>query len=82
MSSCGTITITNGVTRVTATKGSGALYSIGASDTGSCGTIIIGCTLDNNGNPEGGTKYWEDNAPVGDGATYLAQDEIVYPPSH
>ncbi len=80
-SSCGNITITDGVTSVTATAGAYATYSIGKGDGGkaSCGTIIIGCTLDSNGNPVGGTKYWENNAAVGDGATYLAQATIEYP---
>ena len=42
-SSCGTIIITNGVTKVTATKGSGASYSIGAGNNkSSCGTVTIG----------------------------------------
>ena len=41
-SSCGTIIITNGVTKVTATKGSGAPYSIGAGNGSSCGTVTIG----------------------------------------
>ena len=70
MSSCGTITITNGVTRVTATKGGeNAPYSIGAGKDGTCGTVTIG-----------GTKYWEDNAAVdNDAATYLAQATIEYP---
>ena len=79
---CGNITITNGVTRVTAKKGGEeAPYSIGASDTGSCGTIIIGCTLDSDGNPEGGTKYWENNAAVDiDADNYLRQATIIYEP--
>ena len=38
---CGDITITSGVTSVTATKGSEAPYSIGASSSGSCGTVTI-----------------------------------------
>ncbi|MBO6057989.1 MAG: hypothetical protein J6P64_07260 [Bacteroidales bacterium] len=41
-SSCGTITITTGVTIVTATKGSGATNSIGAGNVGTCGTVTIG----------------------------------------
>ena len=58
----GNITITEGVTLVTATKGEGAPYSIGKgttnqNGTSSCGTITIGCTLDTNGNPVGGTVY-------------------------
>ena len=55
MGSCGTVTITNGVTSVTATKGNNANYSIGAGNGGSCGTVTIGCTLDGDGNPVGGT---------------------------
>ncbi len=39
-SSCGTITITTGVTSVTATKGSGA-NSIGAGKYGTCGSVTI-----------------------------------------
>lgn len=41
-SSCGTITITSGVTKVTATKGDGAPNSIGAGKYGTCGTVTIG----------------------------------------
>jgi hypothetical protein len=51
---CRKITITSDVTRVTATKGSSANYSIGAGKNGTCGTVTIGCTLDGNGNPVGG----------------------------
>lgn len=40
--SCGDITITKAVASVTATKGSGAPYSIGASSGGSCGTVTVG----------------------------------------
>ena len=40
-SSCGTITITSGVTSVTATKGSSAEISIGAGSFGTCGTVTI-----------------------------------------
>ena len=41
--SCGKITITDGVTSVTATKGSYSPNSIGAGDYGStCGTVTIG----------------------------------------
>ena len=42
MASCGTITITDGVTSVTATKGAYASYSIGPGTAGKCGTITIG----------------------------------------
>ena len=40
--SCGDITITSGVTSVTATKGAGAPNSIGAGNSGRCGTVTIG----------------------------------------
>ena len=43
-SSCGTITITTGVTKVTATKGSDDANSIGAGYFGTCGTVTIGGT--------------------------------------
>ena len=48
---CGDITIANTVTKVTATKGENASHSIGKGHGGNatCGTIIIGCTLDTNG---------------------------------
>ena len=56
--SCGNITITTGVTQVTATKGENAPDSIGKGNNGStCGTVTIGCTLDGDGNPVGGTVY-------------------------
>ena len=41
---CGDIEITNGVTQVTATMGTGATYSIGAGTNGTCGTVSIGGT--------------------------------------
>ena len=41
-SRCGTITITTGVTKVTAKKGSDATNSIGAGQLGTCGTVTIG----------------------------------------
>ena len=54
--SCLDITITSGVTKVTATKGNGAKYSIGkGEDSGSCGTVTIGCTLGTDGKPVAGT---------------------------
>lgn len=70
MNSCGDITIISGVTRVTATKGEYAPNSIGKGDGSSntCGTVTIG-----------GTVYWQNNAYVGDGETYLKQSQIVYP---
>ena len=65
---CSSIEITSGVTSVTATKGQYSSNSIGAGLNGSCGTVTIG-----------GTVYWQNNAYVGDGATYLMQGQIVYP---
>ena len=69
--SCGAVTIANTVTSVTATKGENATISIGASYNGSCGTVTIG-----------GTKYWENNAAVNGGNTYLAQNPLIYDPSN
>ena len=70
---CGDITIANTVTKVTATKGENAAHSIGKGygSKATCGTVTIG-----------GTKYWENNAAVGDGATYLATSPLVYQPSN
>ena len=77
-STCGAITITSGVTSVTATKGSGvgevpgAVNSIGLNNStynsGSCGTVTIG-----------GTVYWQNNAYVGTGSSYLPTSPLVYP---
>ena len=72
MGKCGNITITTGVTSVTATKGSDRANSIGAGYLGTCGTVTIGCTLDTDGNPVGGTTgqvsespyTYEPNAPA------------------
>ena len=72
--SCGSIKITTGVTKVTATKGSGAPNSIGPGQNGSCNSVTIG-----------GTQYWgnvypsmEDGYKNG-GDTYLTQSPLVYP---
>ena len=70
LSSCGDITIANTVTKVTATKGENAPNSIGAGYWGNCGTVTIG-----------GTKYWENNAAVNGGDTYLAQSPLIYDPA-
>ena len=67
---CGNITIANTVTKVTATAGPNAPYSIGKGSLGgSCGTVTIG-----------GTKYWENNAAVNGGDTYLATSPLIYQP--
>ena len=68
--SCGDITITSGVTSVTAKKGTSAPNSIGKGMSGSCGTVNIG-----------GTVYYQNNAYVGDGATYLTTSPLVYTPA-
>ena len=70
---CGDITIANTVTKVTATKGDYAPHSIGKGygDKASCGTVTIG-----------GTKYWENNAAVNGGDTYLATSPLIYAPSN
>ena len=74
-SNCGTITIGNGVTRVTATKGGGtrpASNSIGKTvgyhSRSTCGTVTIG-----------GTVYWNGSAYQNGGDTYLTQSSLVYP---
>ena len=75
--SCGYITITDGVTRVEATKGGdevwgGSPLSIGKgadSDSG-CGTVTIG-----------GTVYWNGYEYQNDGYAYLSQSPLVYPSS-
>ena len=64
---CGNITIASTVKKVTATKGEYAPHSIGKGDDGSCGTVTIG-----------GTVYWQDNAAVNGGDTYLGQATIIY----
>ena len=75
-SGCGKITITTGVDIVTATRSKLAVFSIGRSSAdnnrhNSCGSIYIGCTLDNNGNPLGGTMY-----------TGIGDSPFTYQPSH
>lgn len=68
---CGDITIANTVTKVTATKGGNAPHSIGKGyGDATCGTVTIG-----------GTKYWENNAAVNGGDTYLATSPLIYDPS-
>ena len=69
-SSCGTITITTGVTKVTATKGDGADNSIGAGKYCNCGTVTIG-----------GNVYYDGSDYQNDGATYLATSPLIYDPA-
>ena len=65
---CGAITITTGVTKVTATKGGGAPNNIGAGVRGSCGTVTIG-----------GKVYWNGESYQNGGDTYLTINPITYP---
>ena len=60
------------MTKVTATAGGNALHSIGKGygNGSSCGTVTIG-----------GTKYWENNAAVNGGDTYLAKSPLTVDPS-
>ena len=81
---CLDITITSGVTKVTATKGSiGAPCSIGKGDgsNASCGTVTIGCTIGTDGNPVAGTGtvYWDGSKFVNGGDAYLSQSPLTYP---
>ena len=79
---CGNITITSDVRQVTATKGTGATYSIGKGNGGSCGTITIGGTLNAEGNPQGGTVYYDDGSFQNDGETYLSESPFTYKPTN
>ena len=67
---CGDITIYNTVTKVQATKGFNCANSIGAGSGGTCGTVTIGCSLDGDGNPVGGTTGSVDQNQT-DGKTYI-----------
>ena len=61
---CGAINITTGVASVTATKGVDATHSIGKGGSNTtCGTVTIGCTLDGEGNPVGGTPGYIEDSP-------------------
>ena len=66
---CGNITITEGVTRLTATKSGSATHSIGTGTGGSCGTVAIG-----------GTVYWDGSSYQNGGDTYLTQSTLIYEP--
>lgn len=66
---CGNITITEGVTRLTATKSGSATHSIGTGTGGSCGTVTIG-----------GTVYWDGSSYQNGGDTYLTQSTLIYEP--
>ena len=66
---CGNITITEGVTRLTATKIGSATHSIGTGTGGTCGTVTIG-----------GTVYWDGSSYQNGGDTYLTQSTLIYEP--
>ncbi len=70
---CHSITITSGVTRVTAIKGDEAPYSIGPGEGSGMilGTITIGDTV-----------YYNGSSFQNGGETYLAQSPLVYEPQH
>ena len=73
-SRCNNITITNGVTRVTANKGNSAPYSIGKGATGeyhtsTCGTVTIG-----------GKVYYDGTNFLNGGDTDLATSPFTYQP--
>jgi hypothetical protein len=67
--SCSTITITDGVTSVTATKGNYALDCIGRGKNGTCGTVTIGGTVYSGGadanQPDGLTFVYPILVPTG-----------------
>ena len=68
-SKCGAITVSNTVTKFTATKGSGATDSVGhGQNGGACGAVTI-C----------GTVYWDGSAYQNEGATVLGQSPYTYP---
>ena len=66
-STCGAITITSGVTKVTATKGSDATNSIGSGKKSTCGSVTID-----------GIEYWDGSAYKNGGNTYLTTSPLVY----
>ena len=68
---CGNITITADVIKVTANKGSNSINSIGRGEGSGdriCGTITIG-----------GTVYWDGSNYLNGGDTYLCSN-IIYEP--
>jgi uncharacterized protein YjdB len=72
--SCTTITITTGVTKVTATKyNEFPPNSIGAGRSGDLGTSNCGMVT------IGGTVYWDGSAYQNDGENYLRKSPLVFP---
>lgn len=86
-STCGAISISTGVTSVIVNKGGGSANNIGkglseSEKLNSCGIVTIGCTgFDTDGNPIGGTVYWDGSAYQNQGDTYLKANQFVYPTS-
>ena len=66
---CGNITITEGVTRLTATKSGSATHSIGTGTGGTCGTVTID-----------GKVYWDGSSYQNGGATELTKSTYTYEP--
>ena len=73
--SCATITITDGVTQVTAAAGVGSwnttLHSIGAGNNGSCAGVTLG-----------GTVYWDGSSYQNNGNTILETSPYRYTPGY
>ena len=60
---CGNIIITTSVTKIEVTKGEKAQHSIGKGGKGDCGTVTIGCTLNSDGAPIGGSTGYISDSP-------------------
>ena len=70
------ITITVGVTHLTATKGGDNSIGNGSHSDG-CGKVTIGCTLDSDGKPVGGTVYYDGANYLNGGMEYLWQSPLT-----
>ena len=75
LSKRGNISITTGVTKVTAIKGSNAYNSIGlgSNEDNSIGLVYVGCTLDTNGDPNDDGSLYSNGIP---------DSPYTYQPSH
>jgi hypothetical protein len=71
------ITITVGVTHLTATKGGGDNSIGNGSNSDGCGKVTIGCTLDSDGKPVGGTVYYDGSNYLNGGMEYLWQSPLT-----
>lgn len=80
--SCGIVTITDGVTKVIATKGYEAERSIGAGNKGTCGTVTIGGTVYPDGISESPYVYLKpspfDNLTAQDVGRVIGADGKIY----